>query len=169
MGNNSFKWPLLDGEKILWQGRPAPRCYTFRHWLQATIGTLIFLASSFWTMVGLQLVRAEGYSLGLIIAPILLAIIAFFVGPGQIILARWRWEKIFYVLTDQRLMVRNRIFGDKTFSYQMDLFKSYKHKKYGKQLSSYRFSFKGSKPIVLECLEHPENLLDHLPKLNVQR
>jgi len=166
MGENGIHWTLIDGEKILWQGRPAPRCYTFRHWMQATIGTILFFASSFWMMVGLQLVRAEGYSMGLVIAPFLLASIAFLIGPGQIMLARLRWEKIFYALTDQRLLVRNKIFGDKTLIYPMDCFNHYKQKRYGKKLCSYRLSFKNSKSIVLECLEHPENLLDLLPSKN---
>lgn len=159
-----FQWSLEDGESILWQGRPAPRCYTFRHWLQATIGTILYLASCFWLMVGVQLVRYEGYSWWLAVAPFLLALAAFFVGPGQLILARLRWEKIFYALTDRRLLVRNRMFGAKTFSYQLCDYKKIKKKRYGQELYSLRLSFQGSPPIVLECLEHPENLLMHLPK-----
>ncbi len=163
MSNGSFQWSLAEGETLLWQGRPAPRCYTFRHWLQATIGTILFLACSFWLMVGVQLVRAHGYSQLLIIAPLLLVVAAFFVGPGQLILARWRWEKIFYALTDQRLLVRNRLFGSKTLTYQLSDFKHFKQKKYGQQLLSLRMSFNGSAPIVLECLEFPDNFLNLLP------
>lgn len=164
MSQGSSQWPLDEGETVLWQGRPAPRCYTFRHWLQATIGTILFLACSFWLMVGVQLVRAQGYSWGLVVAPILLAVAAFFVGPGQLILSRWRWEKIFYALTDQRLLVRNRLFGRKILIYQLCDFKHFKRKKYGQQLLSLRLSFKGSPPIVLECLEYPENFLKLLPQ-----
>lgn len=164
MSHSNFQWSLNDGETMRWQGRPAPRCYTFRHWLQATIGTILFLASSFWLMVGIQLVRAQGYSSWLILAPCLLSMAAFFIGPGQLILARWRWEKIFYALTDQRLLVRNRLFGNRIYIYQLCDYKHFKQKKYGRQLLSLRLSFKGSPPIVLECLEHPENFLEHLPK-----
>jgi hypothetical protein len=164
MSQDSFQWSLEEGEIFLWQGRPAPRCYTFRHWLQATIGTILFLASSFWLMVGAQLVRAHNYSWWLAVAPLLLAIAAFFVGPGQLALARLRWEEIFYALTDQRLLVRNSLIGRKTSVYRLSDYKQFKQKKYGQHLSSIRLSFKGSAPITLECLEHPESLLDHLPK-----
>ncbi len=164
MGDGSFEWSLNDDETLLWQGRPAPRCYTFRHWLQATIGTALFVACSFWLMVGLQLIEAHGYSNWLAIAPLLLAIAAFFIGPGQILLSRLRWEKIFYALTDQHLLVRNRLFFNKTIVYQLVDYKQYKQKKYGQNLRSVRISFKGKAPIVLECLEYPENLLEHLPK-----
>ena len=163
MSQGHFRWSLIDQEALLWQGRPAPRCYTFRHWLQATIGTILFLASSFWLMVGVQLVRSQGHSWLLILAPILLAVAAFFVGPGQLILARWRWEKIFYALTDQRLLVRNRLIGNKTFNYQLSDFKQFKQKKYGRNLSSIRLSFNGSAAVILECLEYPESFLKHLP------
>ncbi len=164
MSQKSCEWPLDEDEIVLWQGRPAPRCYTFRHWLQATIGTILFLACSFWLMVGVQLVRAHGYSWWLAFAPVLLAVAAFFVGPGQLIFARRRWEKIFYALTNRRLLVRNRLFGNRASVYQLCDYKHFKQKKYGRQLLSLRLSFKGSPPIVLECLEHPENFLEHLPK-----
>jgi len=164
MSQGDFQWSLADGETVLWQGRPAPRCYTFRHWLQATFGTILYLASCFWLMIGVELVRSQGYSWWLAVAPFLLALAAFFVGPGQLILARLRWEKVFYALTDQRLLVRNRMFGSKTFSYQICDCKKIKKKRYGQKLYSLRFSFHGSPPVVLECLEHPENLLSHLPE-----
>ncbi len=164
MEDSNLQWPLNEGETVLWQGRPAPRCYTFRHWLQATIGTILFFACSFWSMVGLQLIKAEGYSIGLVIAPLIMVVAAFFIGPGQLILSRLRWEKIFYVLTDQRLLVRNRILGNKTNIYSLDNYKHHKKKNYGKDLCSLRLSFQGSAPIILECLEAPENLLELLPK-----
>ena len=164
MSQSSSQWPLDEGETLLWQGRPAPRCYTFRHWLQAAIGTILFLACSFWLMVGLQLIQKQNYSWWLVIAPLLLTLAALFIGPGQLILARLRWEEIFYALTDQRLLVRNSLIGRKTLIYQLSDFKHFKQKKYGRQLVSIRLSFKGSPSIVLECLEHPENFLEHLPK-----
>ncbi len=164
MSLKNFPWSLAEGENILWQGRPAPRCYTFRHWLQATIGTILFLACSFWLMVGAQLVYYQGYSWWLALAPFLLAVAAFFVGPGQLALARLRWEEIFYALTDQRLLVRNKLIVGKTSTYQISDFKRFKQKKYGQHLLSLQLYFTGSPPVTLECLEHPEIFLKLLPK-----
>jgi hypothetical protein len=158
-----LRWQLEEGETLLWQGRPAPRCYTFRHWLQALIGTFIFIASSFWLMVGIQLIKAHNYSWWLIVVPVLLVVGSFFVGPGQLIFARLRWEKIFYALSDQRLLVRKRLFGNKTDHYPLENFRRYRTKKYGKQLVSLRLSFSQCAPVVLECLEYPDRLLRHLP------
>ena len=168
MSQKSFPWSLAEGEKILWQGRPAPRCYTFRHWFQATIGTVLFLASSFWLMVGAQLVYYQGYSWWLAAAPFLLTVVAFFIGPGQLALARLRWEEIFYGLTDQRLLVRNKLIVCKSTTYKMDDFKKYQQKKYGKNLLSLKLFFKDSPPVMLECLEHPELLINHLPGENTK-
>ena len=160
--NDKTLWSLNDGETVLWQGRPAPRCYTFRHWLQALIGTFLFLASSFWLMIGMQLVKSGEFPPLLLVAPIVLAVVSFFVGPGQLILARLRWEKISYILTDQRLMVRNSLFKNRVLTFQRNEFKQYKQKKYGKNLVSLRLYFKKRPPIILECLEHPELLLRDL-------
>lgn len=159
----TLQWPLSDGETLMWQGRPAPRCYTFRHWLQALIGTVLFLASSFWLMVGIHLIRDQGLSIWLIPVPVLLVVGSFLIGPMQVILARIRWEKIYYALTDERLLVRNNLLGDRVKSFDMSGYKRYRIKKYGKKLKSVRVSFKDGKYVVLECLEHPELFLGQLP------
>jgi hypothetical protein len=155
-------WPLQDHEQLLWQGVPAPRCYIFRHWLQALLGTLLFLASSFWLMVGVQLVRAENHSYWLLSIPVLLVVGSFMVGPGRILLARLRWEKIAYALTDQRLLVRNRLLSGKISVYPLNEFCGCRRKRYGKNLLSLRLSFSDRPSVILECLEHPELLLRHL-------
>lgn len=162
--NENLDWPLSDGESVLWQGRPAPRCYTFRHWVQALIGSVLFLASSFWLMVGVQLIRTENYSWWLLPVPLLLVLGSFLVGPAQLILARLRWEKIYYMLTDQRLLVRNSLLSRRVRSYQIEDYRHYKTKKYGKKLLSLRLSFHNSKVVILECIEHPELFLTHLPE-----
>lgn len=164
--NEMLQWPLKEGETLTWQGRPAPRCYTFRHWLQALIGTVLFLASSFWLMVGIHLIRADGVSIWILPVPILLVVGSFLIGPMQVILARIRWEKIYYALTEQRLLVRNNLFGEKVKSFDMSDYRRYKIKKYGKKLKSVRVSFEGGKHVVLECLEHPELLFEQLPASN---
>jgi hypothetical protein len=158
------KWPLADDETLCWQGRPAPRCYTFRHWLQALIGTVLFLASSFWLMVGVQLVRDQGLSAWLLPVPALLVAGSFAVGPAQLIVARLRWEKIFYALTDRRLLVRNSLFGRRVKSFELRDYRRYRTRKYGKKQLSLRMSFAGGRSVVLECLEHPELLIGRLPE-----
>lgn len=156
-------WPLEENETIIWQGRPAPRCYVFRHWLQALVGTILFLAGSFWFMVGVHLVHDENHPIWLLVFPLAIVLGAFLVGPGQVIYLRIRWGKVFYALTDQRLLVRSRLFGTTIDSYPMENFQKYRTKQYGKHLRSLKLSFQGCRPVVLDCLEHPETFMDFLP------
>ncbi len=156
-------WPLpVIGEKILWQGRPAPRCYTFQYWKQALVGSLLFLVSSFWLMLALQLI-GEGHPLWLMFLPLPLIAASLIFGPLQILLARWRWPKIFYRLTDTQL------FFAAGRSAPLSAIIDVKLKRQGESLASLRLGVFGSKPLILHCIEQPDRLLsllnEHCPQL----
>ncbi|WP_020676090.1 hypothetical protein [Geopsychrobacter electrodiphilus] len=151
-------------EKVLWQGRPAPRCYTFRLWKQALAGSALFLISSFWLMLALQL-RGDGYPFWLVMLPIPLLLVSFILGPLQIPVARWRWAKIFYQLTETRIIFSN------TRSVRLIDIEGLKTRKFGAQLASFRVENNQGKAIVLHCIEYPDMLLalltQHCPNLKV--
>ncbi len=161
-----LEWSLQQGENLLWQGRPAPRCYVFRHWLQALVGTLIFLASSFWLMVGYHLVIAQHYSLWLLAVPALLILVSFCIGPGYILAARLRWEHIFYAVSNQRLLVRSGLLSTRIQSYPLLELQGVQQRRYGKMQISFRLKFSDKPFVVLECLEHPENFIACLPVID---
>jgi len=151
---------LEAGEKILWQGRPAPRCYTFQYWKQALIGSVLFLASSFWLMLALELID-DGQPFWLAALPLPLIVGGFTFGPLQILLARWRWAKIFYQLTDQRLCLsRGR-------DVQLSRIIEIKMKKQGEHLASLRILADGGRPLILHCIEQPERLLALLNRYGI--
>ncbi len=158
-----WQWPLEDGETLLWEGRPAPRCYTFRNWKLALAGVALFLACSFWLMLGYQLVEVENHSSLLMLIPIPLVLFSFFIGPGQLLIARHRWEKIFYALTDQQVLVRDGLFSPHIRSFPSDQILNWQQKKYSEQLASIRILFAGDTDLIFHCLEQPQNLLQHLP------
>ncbi len=153
-----------NGEEVLWQGRPAPRCYTFQYWKQAVIGSTLFLASSFWLMLALELIDS-GQPFWLALLPLPLIVGSFIFGPLQIILARWRWAKIFYHLTDESL------YFSASKSVQLAEITDIKVKKLGEQLASLRVAVEGSSPLVIHCIEQPDSLLallnTHCPQLKV--
>ena len=163
-----LEWPLQPDETIIWQGRPAPRCYVFRHWLQALLGTLIFLASSFWLMIGYHLVLSQHYSFWLLTVPALLIMVAFIIGPGQILASRLRWEQLFYAVSDQRLFIRSGLFSGGVLSYSLFDLQGYRQRRYGKMQISFRLQFSDERFVVLECLEHPENFIACLPDIGDQ-
>ena len=151
-------------EKFIWQGRPAPRCYTFRLWKQAAAGSVLFLVSSFWLMLALQLIT-EGQPVWLALFPIPLVGGSFIFGPFQILRARWRWAKIFYRLTTSHLII--------SATERVDLtdITAVKTKRIGQQLASFKLEFSRRKPLVLHCIEHPDILhallQQHCPGLSV--
>jgi len=148
-----------SNEPILWQGRPAPRCYTFRLWKQALAGGLLFLLSSFWLLLAIEL-GGEGYSRWLLLLPLPIMLGSFVFGPGQIMLARWRWPKTYYSLSrDQLLVVGTQVLD-------VGEIRRVKIKTYGERLASLRFSAGENDFLVLYCIEEPLGLLNILHELN---
>ena len=162
MSQLDWEWPLDAGEMLLWQGRPAPRCYTFRHWKQVAIATVIFLVSSFWWMLAYQLFESDGYPWWLLLIPAPLVLGALFLGPANLLLARLRWEKEFYALTDKRLLIRNGL-SPRINSFSVDDMLNWQQKRYGEHLASLRIEMRNDPPVVLHCLEQPQILTRHLP------
>jgi len=164
MSDLGWEWPLEDGESLLWQGRPAPRCYIWRDWRLALTATVLFFASSFWWMLAYQLMLDEGYPWWIQLIPAPLVFLFIWIGPIRILLARIRWEKVFYALTDRRMMVRDGQFKAELTSFPIDDVLSWKQKKYSDQLISLRLELKNRPPLILHCLEQPQNLLGHLQR-----
>jgi len=163
MSGIDWQWPLDEGETLLWQGRPAPRCYTFRNWKLSAAGTLLFMACSFWMLLGIQLVKSENYSMLLVLITIPLVVTTFFLGPGQLVLARLRWEKLFYALTDQRLLVRDGILSVQFREFSLEEISGWQQRRFGPDLASIRILRGDEAPQILACLEQPQLLLKHLP------
>lgn len=155
---------LRQEEEIIWQGRPAPRCYTFRNWKLAAIGLFLFLTSSFWLMLGYQL-ASDGHSPLLLLFPIPLVLASFFMGPGQILAARIGWERLFYCLTQERVLIQHGLLKGKIREVPRQEIAAWQQKKHGAQLASVRLQHRsGKRHIILHCLEQPQYLLDQLDK-----
>ncbi len=160
-----MNWSRLEeGEIVLWQGRPVPRCYTFRSWKQALAGSVLFLVSSFWLLLALQLIK-DGQPGWLVFLPLPLIVGSFVFGPLQILIARWRWPKIYYQMTDRRL--HSSCGWDAPLSDIHEL----KVKKQGENLASLRLVAAGAGVLVVSCIEQPDTLLEllseHCPQLKV--
>ena len=164
MSKLDWQWPLAAGETLLWQGRPAPRCYTFRNWKLALAGTALFLACSFWMMLGLQLEETGEFSILLILLPAPLVIATFLLGPGYLILSRWRWENIYYALTDRRVLMRGGLLQVRVRAYSALEISGWQQKRFGEQLASIRILRGKETPLIFACLEHPQTLTQHFPQ-----
>jgi len=164
MSGLDWEWPLEEGETLLWQGRPAPRCYTFRNWKLAVAATLLFFGSSFWMMLAYELIKTDGYPWWLLLIPAPLVLLSLWFGPVGLLLARIRWEKVFYALTDKRLLVRDGLSSAQIDTYPLSDVVDWKQKNYSEHLVSLRLQINNHQPVILHCLEQPQNLLGHLQR-----
>ncbi len=155
------EWSLDTGEVLLWQGRPAPRCYVFSHWFRSLLGCLLFLAASFWTILGWQLLQAGELPFWVVLLPCVITLGAFLVGPCALIYRRWRWEGIFYLLTTRRLLIRSG--RSRLLTFDLEQYEGVQKKTYGEHLASLKLCFSQDRSVILECLEHPELLVETLP------
>lgn len=153
-------WPLEEDEVILWQGRPAPRCYLFRYWRSQLVALIIllFVGAFFWQT------RQHAVALSTLVFLLVLLLPALVFGPLRLVYLRWRWETIFYAVTDRRLLVRQGR-NKQTVSYPWLSLHAMVLHPYTDQLADIELKFTGSRRVVLECLEEPKTCLRALSAL----
>ncbi len=153
-----LKWSLEKNEDLLWQGRPAPRCYLMRHW-RGQIVCIVALVVSVFMFV--QAIRHD-FSAITIILLLLLVLLFLAAGPVRLILLRLRWETVFYAVTDRRLLIQCG--GEQqTTSYPLANLQTIATRSYTEHLADIQLTFMDSSAIVLECLEEPDTCLRALP------
>ena len=101
--------PLAADETLLWQGRPAPRAYTFRNWRHALFGLALMLPCLFWQMVGIELVAA-GAPRWVAWLPLPFNLASLYLAFGQLLIARLEWEQVLYVVSDRTIYQRRGFF-----------------------------------------------------------
>ncbi|OEU49196.1 MAG: hypothetical protein BA871_10640 [Desulfuromonadales bacterium C00003096] len=155
---NRWKDLLEAEERIVWQGRPAPRAYTFRNWrwsLQAAAGLVMVLffrqgngplkvdyaVDQWWTWAGL--------------------VVGLWAGIGHLIWARLEWERVFYLLTDRRLLVVSGILGRRRQVFPLEQLQQIEQDALGPALATVKISGGGQR-LTLYCLEYPHLLLQLL-------
>ncbi|OEU64560.1 MAG: hypothetical protein BA870_11195 [Desulfuromonadales bacterium C00003094] len=150
---------LLEAEeRIVWQGRPAPRAYTFRNWrwsLLAAAGLVVVLffrqgngslqvgyaVDQWWPAVGL--------------------VVGLWAGIGHLIWARLEWERVFYLLTDRRLLAVSGVLGRRRQVLPLKRLQQLEQEALGPALATVKV-FGGGRPLTLHCLEHPQLFLQLL-------
>jgi len=155
---NRWKDQLEAEERIVWQGRPAPRAYTFRNWrwsLQAAAGLVMVLffrqgngpiqvdyaVDQWWTLAGL--------------------VVGFWAGIGHILWARMEWEHVFYMMTDQRLVAVSGVLGRRHQVFCLEQLEKVEQQALGTALATVKV-FGGGERMTLHCLEYPHLLLQLL-------
>jgi hypothetical protein len=153
---------LEPGEMVSWQGRPAPRCYVFRHWRHSVLGIFLLILSIWWQAVGVL----QGHFFGwiwLAWLPLPFVLIGFYSAIGHLLLSRLEWEHVYYALTDRRLLVQRGLFRRRVASLHLNELENFQLCSLGENLGTLRVS--GGKPVrilLLCCIEYPRQVADRL-------
>lgn len=149
---------LEDGETLRWEGRPAPRCYTFRNWRHALLGSLLLLLSLFWQTVGWHLATVVTPWPALL--PLPLVLIAAYLSFGHLLLARLEWERVFYAVTDRRVLALGGFRHSTLRQLPLEHLSACRVQSLGRELASLRLRGAGEgADLRLCCLEYPHLVL----------
>jgi hypothetical protein len=157
---------LQSGERVRWEGRPAPRCFTFRNWRHSLFGMLLLILTSYWQVLGYRLGLGERSPiLALIPLPFLLA--AIYLSVGHLVLARLEWEKVFYAVTDRRILVRRGVFRIRLEELALSDITWFRLKPLGEELGTLRVHGGGGpySSLVLHCIEYPGRVTEMLEEV----
>lgn len=153
---------LEPGERLCWEGRPAPRCYVFRHWRRSFFGVLLLLLAVWWQIIWYQEGRLYGWT-WLTWLPLPVLLISFYASIGHLIFSRLRWEHLFYALTDRRILIVHGLLRRQLTSMPLTELTSFQFRPLGMHLGSFRLLAGNSGPTLqLCCLEHPRIIADRL-------
>lgn len=155
---------LFEGEAVHWEGRPAPRAFTFRNWRWSARVLVLYLsaaalAATIYPGPGVSLPSPAGFFVA-----VFLVVAGFWGTVGHLFYARLLWEREFYALTDRRLLVKSGLFGGRVSILALDELAEVFLSRQGPALGT--ITVQGSvaaRPVILYCLEHPELLLKKLP------
>jgi len=151
-------WSLwLDhDENVLWEGRPAPRCFTFRHWQKSLFGGVILLVALWWQWAGIGLV-GEQRQWWWAVVPLPFVALGLWLSVGRLAVARLEWERVFYALTDQRLLVQCGVWRARLIALPCEQLSYARLTPLGEQLG-HLYVEAGTRRLTLSCLEHPDKL-----------
>jgi hypothetical protein len=154
----ALPWPpLLPGETVCWEGRPAPRCYTFRQWRHALFGLFLTAVCAVWTVLGVQQAAEQGWP-WLVWVPLPFLGYALWLGCGQLVAARLEWNRVAYAITDQRIMVRGGLLQPRCAELELQRVTWFRLQPHGEELGSLQVrGGEGDPVLLLHCIEYPRH------------
>jgi len=155
---------LDSNEEIRWEGRPAPRCYTFRHWRHSIFGLVLLAICSYWQILGFEM--AELYELiWLAWLPLPFLLLGLYLAIGHLVQARLEWNHVYYAITDCRLLIQSGLLKQRIVSLNLSEMTYFSLHRQGEQLGTLRVHKGQEKPLTLHCIEHPRRATDLLEEV----
>jgi hypothetical protein len=130
---DTVSWEI-GSESVLWADTPAPWVYARRHWKTALFGIPFTAFAVFWTL-GVD-GRLENVRSGNHAPPLILLAGLMFIGIGvsmllSPLLANIKSERVYYVLTDKRAIIFQKVLTTKITSIHRDGLKGFERVSYG--------------------------------------
>ena len=154
--------PLAADETLLWQGRPAPRAYTFRNWRHALFGLALMIPCLLWQLVGIEL-AAAGSPAWVAWLPLPFNLGSFYLAFGQLLIARLEWEQVLYAVSDRTIYQRRGFFRPRLRCLPLAAVTNVRKKSLGPNLATIRIASKDGESLLFAAIEHPELLLRLFP------
>jgi hypothetical protein len=149
-------------EPLCWEGRPAPRCYVFRNWIHSFFGLVLLLVTAFWQESGIEM-AAEYQSIWLAWLPLPFLLLALYLTFGHIILSRFEWNRVYYAVTDRRLLIQRGLFQLRVISVALEDVTYFRLQPHGKALGSFKIYSQGeARSLSFLCVEYPQKVVDLL-------
>jgi hypothetical protein len=152
---------LKDGEQILWEARPAPRCFVFRQWRQALFGAVFLLLCLVWQSWGVAVARAHD-AVWAAWLPLPFVLIGLQLSAGRLIAARLEWPHVVYAITDFRLLVRCGLLRRRLLSLELTEITGFRLIFLSENLGTLHIYREKERLQTLYCLEYPRRATDLL-------
>lgn len=153
---------FTDNEVLLWQGKPAPRCFVFRNWKHSIFGLLFLLVTSYWQFLALQVAADYGWP-WMVWFPVPFVLTGFYLGVGHHLLARLEWDRVLYRVSDRRLLVQRGLFKPRWAELPLAAVSYFRLDYHGQDLGTLRVYGAEQDPVlVLHCIEYPRHVTDLL-------
>jgi hypothetical protein len=146
---------LAGGEVVRWEGRPAPRCYTFRNWPHALFGIVLLVLAVCWQILGIDMAGTYDRPwVGWLPLPFVL--LGGYLAAGHFVKARLEWNRVLYLITDRRLIVQRGLLSSTIASMDLAAVTYFSLHRQGTQLGTLRIHQGQQRKLVLHCLEYPQ-------------
>jgi len=152
---------LTEGETVRWEGRPAPRCYTFRRWRHSIFGCIFLALTGFWQVLGIEMASTYA-SAWLAWLPLPFLLVGGYLSVGHLLQARLEWDRVLYVITDRRLLAKRGLFKPWVESMELAAVTYFSLHYQGEQLGTLHVYRGKEQKLVLHCIEHPRRAAELL-------
>jgi len=155
---------LLDGERILWEARPAPRCFVFRQWPQALFGAVFLLLCLVWQVWGVAVARAHDATWAVWL-PLPFVLLGLQLSVGRLVAARLEWPHVTYAITDHRLLVRCGLLRRRLLCLELNEMTGFRLNFQSENLGTLHVYREKERLRTLYCLEYPRRATDLLEQV----